>query len=113
VTGVVVAADRRGRRGGEASGRSRTVYVSGVTDYQYMGPLVSVIRHVQAFDVAGVQGCTGVPAQCAPRWDLSPPRDVLAYSDPVITDGVLYVVDLDVEAQPSATLARVVRAYRL
>jgi hypothetical protein len=84
------------------------VYTASVTDPICFGPMCSVIRHVYAFDVAGVQNCTGAPKQCAPLLDLTPPRDLNAFTEPVVANGVLYVGEMELGSQT----ARVVHAYR-
>ena len=84
------------------------VYTTSVTGAMCAGPFCSVIRHLYAFDVAGVQNCTGAPKQCAPLLDLTPPRDVNAFTEPIVANGVLYVGEREL-GLPSA---RVVHAYR-
>ena len=54
------------------------------------------IAHVLAFDGAGIQGCSGIPRQCAPIHDVVRPRDYSLLGEPVVANGVLYVGELDI-----------------
>lgn len=46
------------------------------------------VGSVQAFDAAGVDGCSGVPSVCAPQWHGS---GGAVFGSPAVVDGVVYV----------------------
>ncbi len=48
---------------------------------------------IRAFDAAGVDGCSGTPTTCTPRW-TSPARDNEALRTPVVVNGTLFAMNL-------------------
>jgi len=73
------------------------VYASSFSDVDYCeyGWGCSGIAHILAFDGAGIQGCSGMPKQCAPLLDAARPRGTTFFENLMIANGVLYAGEFE------------------
>jgi outer membrane protein assembly factor BamB len=100
------------------SGRQATgapVVANGVVYVNTNGstsPDIAVDGRVQAFDAAGVQGCTGTPTVCQPLWtrNVSSDPSITVAGSPVVVDGAVYVAG---RSWAAPTNPDGVHAYRL
>jgi hypothetical protein len=106
-TSTTVSDQAGGGGGGSPTVANGVIYVAGLTDIN-CDIVCEGIRHLLAFDGSGVQGCTGTPTMCSPLLDVAGQPDVTTFTDPIVSNGVLYVGDglIDSATGPSVMFMR-------